>query len=244
MRGTFIDTEPSMFHATTRRSNTLILPAIARCAAVTAFAMLPLASSAAEHTGWSVIPHLALSQMQDQQARQSGLTESDSSLDVGMEDGFSAGLSVRYDYGTGWVSEFGWEYRSNDSSLTGLSEGVTLPEGNYASNVFYLNGRYQLPTQLGAWQPWVGAGLAVIQEIDIDSGEAEAEISFSSSGAIGAQLMLGIDRNLSDRWYLSSEIRYSHYSDLELAREGSEEGTITAIDYTPLSLQVGLGYRF
>lgn len=193
--------------------------------------------------GWSVVPYFGLSALGDQSPQVAGADNiADGDLDVAVDSGFTAGLSVRHDYkNSRWTSEFGWEYRANDSSTT-AADGVSLPDGNYASNMFYLNGRYAL-TDKARFTPWVGGGLTWVQEIDLDSENSEGERSFASSGSMGFQLMAGVDYDLSERFYLSGELRYSSQRSIDLNEEGGS-GRVTDIDYQPVTLGVGIGYRF
>ena len=191
----------------------------------------------AQSDGWSVVPYLGISQMSDQSAelvQASDLSEGE--LDVELDSGFTAGLSLRYSYPTSrWTSEVGWEYRSNDATTT-TSDGTQLPGGNYASNVFVLNGRYGL-TEGQRWTPWVGAGVVWVQEVDLDSEDANGERSFSDSGSVGLQVLAGIDLDLTDRLYLTSELRYARLTGLDLAEEGgSDQGVVKGIDYAPVTL--------
>ena len=200
-------------------------------------------STHAAGKGWSIVPYVGLSQLGDQSPSiidAEGIAEG--TTDISVERGFTAGLSVRYDYEQSpWVSEFGWEYRSNDS-ITNDADGIALPDGNYASNTFYINGRYTLK-EYSRVAPWIGAGVSWIQEIDLDSEDSTGERSFSDSGSIGFQAMVGADYNLSERLYLTSEIRYSSQTGLNLVEEGGN-GRINGIDYQPVTLGIGLGFRF
>ncbi len=193
--------------------------------------------------GWSVLPHAGISQLSDQAGSfGSAVDIADGEFDVALNSGFTAGLSFRHDYSNSpWTTEFGWEYRSNDSEIT-TSDAMTLAAGNYASNTFFLNGRYALAD---TWQftPWLGAGISILQEIDLDSEGAGPERSFSTSGDIGYQLMAGVDYDISERLYLTLEVRYTQFSDLDLTEEGGS-GLISGIDYKPVTAGVGLGIRF
>ena len=197
----------------------------------------------AEDAGWSVVPYVGSSLIGDQSGVIEGAQDiSDGPLEVQLDDGFVAGLGLRYDYkNSPWSAEFSWEYRSNDSSTT-ASDGTELPGGNYASNIFAINGRYAF-SRKGAVTPWLGSGLMYVQEIDLDSENVDGERSFSSSGAIGLQFMAGIDYSLSSRFYLSSELRYSSITGIDLDEEGGV-GRIANLDYQPLTLGVGVGFRF
>ena len=94
------------------------------------------------------------------------------------------------------------------------------------------------------WQFWVGGGVTVTQEIDLDSESAVGETSFSDSGSMGFQLMAGANRPLGRVWYLTSELRYSDQRDLTLSAEAGGNGEVRGLDYSPLTLQLGIGYRF
>lgn len=201
-----------------------------------------LPMNVAAEPGWSVIATVGSSAMSDQNPSLSG-TAADGRADLALDSGFAAGLALRYNYESPWSSEVGWEYRSNDALITDAS-GARLPSGNYASNIFYLNARYNLPVVTGGWQWWVGGGLTVAQEIDLDSESAAGETSFSDGGSTGYQIMAGADRALNDRWYLSTEVRYSSQRNLTLSAEEGATGTVTGLEYTPLTLQLGIGYRF
>lgn len=193
--------------------------------------------------GWSAVPYIGLSQLGNQSPTLTNAADiADGSLDITVDSGFTAGLGIRYDYeDSRWTSEFGWEYRSNDSEII-TADGSALPAGNYASNTFYLNGRYAL-AEGNRWTPWIGGGLSWVQEIDLDSEDTNGERSFSDSGSIGFQLMAGMDYDLSERLYLTSEIRYSSQTGLDLSEENGS-GTVTGIDYQPVTLGLGVGSRF
>jgi opacity protein-like surface antigen len=205
--------------------------------------LINIAPAVADADGWSIVPYIGLSQLGDQSADLTGAEDIvDGGLDIAIDSGFTAGLGVRYDYeDSRWASEFGWEYRSNDSETT-AADGRVLPGGNYASNIIYVNARYAL-TEGNHWTPWIGGGLSWFQEIDLDSEDADGERSFSDSGSVGFQIMAGVDYDLSNRIYLTGELRYSSQSDLDLEAEGGS-GRVTGIDYQPITLGLGLGFRF
>lgn len=192
--------------------------------------------------GWSIVPYIGFSQLGDQSPDIVADGIAEGGADVSVESGFTGGLSFRYDYtDSRWTSEIGWEYRSNDSTITS-ADGTELADGNYASNTFYLNGRYAL-TEGGRYTPWIGGGLSLIQEVDIDSEGSDGERSFEDSGAVGFQLMAGVNYDLSERFYLTSELRYTSFTDLDLGEEGGD-GRVTGLDYQPVTAAVGIGIRF
>lgn len=200
-------------------------------------------TTVAKANDWSIVPYTGLSFMQDQSLNLVGLGGGlGGDADLSLEGGFVAGLSARVHYDDSrWISEFGWEYRSNDATIT-AEDGSRLPGGNYASNIFYLNGRYRL-VESQPITPWLGVGLLWTQEVDLDSENTSGERSFSDSGSIGYQLMAGADYDLSEQFYLTGEIRYSTQHGLELSEE-TGNGAVTEVDYQSLTMSLGVGYRF
>ena len=200
-------------------------------------------ASAAKPDGWSIVPYVGTSLMRDQSpviSDTNGITDGQTQLSL--DTGFTAGLAVRYHYtNSRWSSEFGWEYRSNDALIT-TAEGSTLPGGNYASNIFYLNRRYAL-TESTRLTPWAGGGITWIQEVDLDSEGSGPERSFSDSGTLGLQAMVGVDYQWSETLYFTSELKYSSHNALKLSEEGGT-GLVTELDYQPVTLSIGIGYRF
>jgi len=123
-----------------------------------------------------------------------------------------------------------------------LADGQRFTDGNYASNSFFLNGIYSFGGGM-RWQPYVGAGLSWVQEIDIDLETAASELSFSGDGDTGFQIFSGVDYQLNLNWSVQGEVRYSRISVVQLTGEGNES-TFKGLEYDPVSLQIGLKFRF
>jgi len=202
-------------------------------------------ASAVEDWRWQLRPIIGLSSLPDVM----GDANPTGNLDVSTDSGFLAGLGLGYRLNQNWSAELAWEYRSNDSAaeLTSLQGDVNFDSGDYASNVFHLNGIYHWPKGEKI-QPYAGAGLSWVQELDLDLTINGQESSFSADGDVGFQVFAGVDWALSDRWGAQAELRYSSLTgvDLEAEAPGSVIGLaqIGDLDYQPLSLQLGLTYRF
>jgi len=162
--------------------------------------------------------------------------------DIDLDTGFTGGLGLGYRYTDKLAVEFGWEYRSNDAETT-LNDVSEFDEGNYASNIFYLNGHYFFD-KIDKWQPYVGAGLTWVEEIDIDLERGDRELSYSGDGDTGYQVFGGLNYDLSESWKLQSELRYGSITGIDLEGEGSDSGAFDGIDYETTTLQIGLGYDF
>lgn len=191
---------------------------------------------------WFVRPYVGLSQMSDLDSDFSNIDGLSGDADVDLDTGFTGGIGVGYRYSDSFAVEVGWEYRSNDSetTLNGVSE---FDDGNYASNIFYLNGHYLLEKS-GPWQPYVGGGLTWAEEIDIDLERGGDEQSYSGDGDIGYQLFAGINYDLNQSWKLQTELRYGSITDIELEGESGDPGEFDGIDYETTTLQFGVVYDF
>lgn len=200
-----------------------------------------MAQESGNDRGWSLRPYVGLSQLSDQSASVSGTGFANGAADIELDSGFVSGLGVSYRYNANLSAEIAWEYRSNDSQVT-LADGTRFDDGNYASNVFAINGIYDFASG-GAWTPYLGGGLSWIQEIDIDLEGNGPERSFSGDGDFGYQVFAGLRYLLSDNWNLHGELRYTTFDDLDLDGERIQ-GRFTGLEYRPLTFQVGLSYSF
>lgn len=190
---------------------------------------------------WYLKPTLGYSQLSDTSALTTAVGVADGSADIQTDGGFSAGAILGYQYNQRWASEIGWEYRSNDSQVT-LADTQFFPDGNYASNTFFVNGIYNFEVA-GKWKPYVGFGIAWIQEVDIDLEGLGPELSFSGDGEIGVHGLLGIGYQLTSQWALTGELRISRFAEMDLEGEGNAGG-FKGLDYNPNSFQLGLRYSF
>ncbi len=191
---------------------------------------------------WSIRPYVGISQMSDLDANTNGVGAQDGIAEVELDSGFTAGLGFAYQYTDNFAAELAWEYRSNDSQTT-LADGQVFSEGNYASNIFFINGIYSF-NKTNNWTPYLGAGLSWVQEVDIDLETNGTEISYSGDGDTGFQVFAGANYDISPRWAVHGEIRYGTSSGIELEGEEGAVGTFSDLDYKPLTFQVGMTYKF
>lgn len=191
--------------------------------------------------GWYLRTHLGLSQISDLDGKSTDIGTTNGTTAIDLSSGFTGGLNLGYRYNDRWAAEIAWEYRSNDSEVT-LADGQFFPDGNYASNIFHLNGIYHLaPTN--SWDPYIGLGLSWVQEIDIDLEAANTEQSFSGDGDTGYQVFAGVNYQLNQKWTLNGELRYGDISSIRLTGEDSN-GVIDDLDYKPTTLQIGVSYKY
>lgn len=203
------------------------------------------AFQASAESSWYIKPTFGVSMLSDQDGQVTDVLGQTGNVDINLGRGFNAGIAVGYFVNDNWAAELYWEYRSNDSETT-LPGSVQFTDGNFASSVIAINAYHYFDSDSDSdWRWFAGAGLAFIQEIDIDLEDASGERSFSGSGDTGFQLMFGADYTLSKHLSAQAEVRYMNISGIDMdAEENVTLGTFENIDYTPLSLQLSLKYRF
>ncbi len=154
--------------------------------------------------------------------------------------GFRSGLAYGWRPSPRFAPEGEYLYSTNDLDEVVLADGRRFDEGNYASVTISANG-YAYFRNDKKLQPYVGVGLAWVQEVDIDFEEDGEEISFETDD-FGFQVMAGVHWKVGKRWALDLQARYLPVSGLTMeAEEGP--GRVMA-DYEPLSLLAGWSYRF
>ncbi|MEO0369128.1 MAG: OmpW family outer membrane protein [Pseudomonadota bacterium] len=159
------------------------------------------------------------------------------SENLSIDSGFVAGLSVGYRIRPRVDLELMWEYRANDHTGFPASEALQS-EGNFASNMFGLNAMYRL-TESERFTPYLGVGLLLAQEIDIDFENAAGERSFSTDGDVGFQIFAGVEYLMSGAWKIRGELRQAQLGSLNLESE-SGVGTVLDLDYDPLTLDISI----
>ena len=191
---------------------------------------------------WFVRPYFGTSQISDLSTSYYDINGLSGNAEIDLSNGFTSGLGIGYHFNKNYAAELGWEYRSNDSSaiLSGTSQ---FESGDYASNIFYLNGHYLL-SKRGQWQAYIGAGATWVQEIDIDLESQGTELSYSGSGDIGYQVFAGLNYDLNKRWAIQSEIRYGSISDIDIKAEGGNAGGFKDLDYDTTTFQLGVVFNF
>ena len=213
-------------------------------ALVLASALLVPVSAQTASAGWSLTAYGGVGSLGESRGELRSGAGAGSGAAVDPDAGGFAGAGLRYGYGGPWESEFAWEYRSNPAE-TVLDSGERFPDGNYASSAFFINGRYRLPAS-GTWQPHIGAGIGWLQEVDIDLEANGTERSYSGEGALGVNLIAGLSVPLTANWSLSAEARWTRFEQVDLDAETATVAgqRLNGLEYAPLSLQLGLSYRF
>ncbi|MEM7587727.1 MAG: OmpW family outer membrane protein, partial [Acidobacteriota bacterium] len=136
--------------------------------------------------------------------------------------------------------ELDYLYRSNDFDRVTFADGRTVSDGNYASVTIGANAYYRFRRD-SAFQPYLGAGIGWIQEVDVDFEENGVETSFETD-ELGLQLMAGFRWTSESRWLVDAQLRWLSASGVTMESELGA-GTVEA-DYKPLTLLVGVGWRW
>lgn len=163
-----------------------------------------------------------------------------SNIDIELDKGMALGAAFGYRYNANIAAELAWEYRSNDSESQVGAE--FYPEGNYASNLIYLNGVYFF-NPIGKLTPYIGAGVGWIQEIDIDLERSGVETSFSNSGNLSYQGFVGIEYSWSAAWSFHTELRHAGAKSGDLQDEQTK-AMFSNLNYKPFTWQLGAKYQF
>jgi opacity protein-like surface antigen len=203
---------------------------------------LTIITSFSAQADWFVRPFVGLSQMSDLTVKATDIDSLSGDAQIKLDSGFNAGLGVGYQYSNNLAVELAWEYRSNGSETT-IDEQSVFNEGNYASNMFFVNGFYYFD-EVNNWSPYLGAGLSWIQEVDIDLERDGIEQSYSGSSDTGYQIFAGVDYQLTPEWLVQFELRYGSVTDIALDGEEGATGSFDNFDYQTTTSQLGIVYRF
>ena len=163
-----------------------------------------------------------------------------SGLKAEFDGGFGLGGDFGFRYGNGWAAEIEWNYRRHD--LKSLRRGTTtlVTDGDFASNIFFVNGLRRFPAPSRQWIPYVGAGLGWVQEIDFDLNSGGTERAWSKQGELGFQLIAGSEFPIGKDWRLTADIRMLRLGRVDLPAEEGVTGKLSRPTYDPVSVQVGL----
>ncbi len=158
---------------------------------------------------------------------------------------FSSGLGLGgaygYRYGNGWAAEIQWDYRRHDLKNIGGSQ----IDGDFASNILFVNGYYRFD-KMGSVRPFVGAGIGWAQEVDFDITRNGQSLSYSRSGGAAFQAIVGGEIDVSDRWSLVGDVRWTRVNSGTFKAENASSGGVLTgkPKYQPVSLNLGVTYKF
>ena len=206
-------------------------------------ALLACASAHSDDRGWYASAVFGANLLGDQDAQYQSGTAS-GSAERSFDTSIAAGGTFGYEFGNQWRGELELMYRRNEQSDPVTIDGLgSFDDGDFASLAITASALFDFN-----WfsdpniTTYVGAGIAFIQEIDIDFETAGTETSFETDD-IGLQLQAGARYRLGERWFVDAGVRYLIASDVELELPADSSQTVTS-DYDPLTLSVAVGWRF
>lgn len=175
-----------------------------------------------------------------------------SSFDENGTAGFGSGLKAEFDmgmgfggdigfrYGNGWAAEVEWNYRRHDLKSLRKAGTTLVTDGDFASNIFFINGLRRFPSSSGGWTPYVGAGVGWVQEVDFDLNSGGTDRAWSKQGKFGLQLIGGAEIPLNKDWRVTADVRMLRIGDVDLPAEEGVSGKLSKPSYNPVSAQIGL----
>ena len=167
-----------------------------------------------------------------------------SGLEASFNTGFGLGANIGFQFGNGWATELEWNYRSHP--LDTLTRGSTTlaTDGDFASNIFFINGLRRFVGLTRGWTPYLGLGVGWVQEIDLDLNTSSNQRAWSEQDKFGVQFIAGGEIPLSNAWRLVTDVRFLALGGIDMPAESGVTGRLSKPDYNPVSLQVGLKRLF
>lgn len=161
--------------------------------------------------------------------------------------GSIAGAAIGY-YVTSAISmEVAWDHRSNDVDKVLFSDGLEFNQGEYETNIFFLNGYYHFG-RLGnnAIHPHIGAGIGYVNKNELTLSGNGTDYSYSQDSddtQLAYQLIAGVAFEVFANLSLNLDARYTKLYSVDFNSD-TDSGTITGLDYDPFSVTVGASIKF
>lgn len=188
--------------------------------------------------------YAGLNMLNDKKISQAGVASSGAIGNSSFSSGWIAGGALGYYFTNNLATEISWDYRTNELNKANFSDGKNFSEGDFASNIFFLNNYYNFnPIIKNKLRPYVGLGLGFVEEIDIDLNSGGIENSYSSNGNLAYQLIAGLAYSVNKDWDLTTDIRHIRINSVTLKNEKGD-GQLRRIEYNPISLSFGVMYKF
>ena len=214
--------------------------ALLGCITVTALPVL----AQEEPRGFYATAYAQASRLESTSFDELGNARLGNGLTAEFDIGLGLGGDIGFRYGNGWAAEFEWNWRRHELQSLRGGRGALVDEGDFASNILFVNGVRRFIRSDGGWTPYAGVGQGWVQEIDFDLNTGATERAWSRQGEFGVQFMGGVEMPLGDDWRLTADVRYLRLGSIELPAEEGVTGRLVKPDYNPLSFQIGLRRNF
>jgi opacity protein-like surface antigen len=159
------------------------------------------------------------------------------------DNGYTMGAVFGREFDSRWRLEGEFRYRTNEFASVDLPDGSRITDGDFSSGALGVNGYWLFGEVDAAWRPFVGAGLAWMQEIDLDLADDPVNGSYSGDGTAW-QLMGGVTWAPSDRWRFDFEARYLDAGSVAMDSERGALGGRIDADYSLFEVTAEATYRF
>ncbi len=156
--------------------------------------------------------------------------------------GYRAGFSIGWIWHNNFSSEITFDYVTNNAK-TSFTDGSKFNGGDYSSRLHFINTYYHF-NSTNNFRPYVGLGIGMVEEIDIDLEDSNGEQSFSDNGDIGYQIIIGTDFKISEIWKLSCELANMSFAGPEFKQEGGSAIIFDDEGYEVWNLNIALKYEF
>ncbi|MFK7887942.1 MAG: OmpW family protein [Gammaproteobacteria bacterium] len=168
---------------------------------------------------------------------------STSTAEGDFEASIAAGGTVGYYVNEQWRIEGELMYRRNELEPVTIDGIGAATEGDFASLSAVVSALYDFkPFGNDRLTAYVGAGIAFVQEIDIDFEIEGVETSFESD-ELGLQLQFGARYDINESLFIDAGVRYLTLSGAEMEFP-SDTSRVVEADYSPFTISAGLGWRF
>jgi opacity protein-like surface antigen len=159
------------------------------------------------------------------------------------DNGYTMGAVFGREFDGRWRLEGEFRYRTNEFASVDLPDGSRITNGDFSSGALGVNAYWLFGDTNANWRPFIGAGLAWMQEIDLDLAEDPVNGSYSGDGTAW-QAMGGVTWALNDRWNFDFEARYLDAGSVSMDSErGDLDGRIDA-DYSLFEVTAEATFRF
>lgn len=166
--------------------------------------------------------------------------------DLKLGGGTQFGGTLGYRINSSWRVEGEITYRSSSiDSTTVAGLDASQSDADLASLAIMFNGLYDFQgwkTSFAHFRPYVGAGLGLAQEIDSDLKIGGTKREFSGN-RVAYQLMTGVNWYYRSGWFAGAGLKWFDAGKASLEGTPSSLGKLK-VDYSGLSAEISIGYRF
>ena len=161
--------------------------------------------------------------------------------EASLDTGAVVGLAAGYRFNRNFAADLDYAYRSNDIDTIKGSGGATIADGGDLASVAIMAKGYYYFDFAETWSPYIGLGMGFLQEIDSDVDLAGVPSQKDLEDQVFAwQAMVGAEVPVDPNWRFYGEGRFMSAPSPDLSNGNGSY----SVDYTNLSLILGIGYQF